>query len=101
MGAFSDRCGRAQSGLVCLCGPGVLPGGGFDFFWQWCRWRYSVGDGGGSLRAQSSGKATDDGDGDERFEHDVDAALMGSSRLSEGVEVILYREIGGLIGKDP
>lgn len=25
LGAFSDRYGRAQSGLVCLCGAGILP----------------------------------------------------------------------------
>ncbi|MEJ5996613.1 hypothetical protein WG904_19450 [Pedobacter sp. Du54] len=41
-------------------------------------------DGGGSLKVQPSGKGTNS---DERIEREVDAALMGSSRLPEGVEV--------------
>jgi len=41
----------------------------------------------GSLKVPSSGKATNDGDRDRRIEREVDAALMSSSRLPEGVEV--------------
>ncbi len=44
-----------------------------------------IGDGGGPLKVQASGKATKDVD--ERIEREVDAALMGSSRLPHGVEV--------------
>jgi hypothetical protein len=45
----------------------------------------TVGNGRGSLKAQPSGKATSGGA--ERIEREVDAALMGTSRLPEGVEV--------------
>lgn len=40
---------------------------------------------GGSPKAQPSGRATNTGD--ERIEQEVDAALMGSPRLPDGVEV--------------
>jgi hypothetical protein len=44
-----------------------------------------TGNGGGFVKAQPTGKATSDGD--ESIEREVDAALMGSSRLPDGVEV--------------
>ena len=60
------------------------------------------GNGGGSGRSVEGKPVIKSlGRSDQEIEREVDAALMGSSRLSEGVEVILYREIGGLIGKDP
>lgn len=44
-----------------------------------------IGNSAGSLKVQPVGKATDSGD--KRIEREVDAALMGTSRLPDGVEV--------------
>jgi len=48
---------------------------------------FSSGGGGPKAKAKPLGQAASGADGDQRIEREVDAALMGSSRLPDGVEL--------------